>query len=111
MFRTAIINTTSGKVVNIVEMEADPATTAPEVWGEGLVGVASDAAQIGWPFTNGSFTPPEVTEPVVTAKEQIFILELSMTPRRLREAALGIDNGWMKAVNDQITALRAQIAS
>ncbi|TXH90357.1 MAG: hypothetical protein E6Q78_05300 [Rhodoferax sp.] len=51
--------------------------------------------------------PTPVAPP--TLKEQIAILEASVTPRRLREAAIGIDNGWLASVDGQITALRGQI--
>lgn len=37
---------------------------------------------------------------------QIATLEASVTNRRMREAALGTDNGWLKGVDAQITALR-----
>jgi hypothetical protein len=42
-------------------------------------------------------------------KEQIFALEMTITTRRLREATLGIDSGWLLSINNQIAALRAQI--
>ena len=41
--------------------------------------------------------------------QQISALEASVTDRRIREAVLGTDNGWLKGVNDQITALREQL--
>jgi hypothetical protein len=44
------------------------------------------------------------------ALAQIADLERTVTPRRMREAALGIDNGWLKAVDDQIALLRASLA-
>jgi hypothetical protein len=37
---------------------------------------------------------------------KIFELENTMTLRRLREAILGIDGGWLKALDQQIAALR-----
>ena len=40
---------------------------------------------------------------------QIAKLEASITPRRQREAILGIDNGWLADVNAQIVALRAKL--
>ena len=42
---------------------------------------------------------------------QVQHLEMQQTPRRLREAANGTDNGWMKNLDSQITALRAQLQS
>ena len=40
---------------------------------------------------------------------QIAKLEATFTPRRQREAILGIDNGWLADVNAQIAALRAKL--
>lgn len=49
-------------------------------------------------------------EPLPTANEliirQITGLEATVTPRRIREAVLGIDNGWLAALNTQVAALR-----
>ena len=42
-------------------------------------------------------------------KRQIVALESQQTPRRIREAALGIDNGWLAGIEAQIEALRAQL--
>jgi hypothetical protein len=41
---------------------------------------------------------------------KILELEAQQTPRRLREAALGTDDGWLQNLNEAIAALRAQIA-
>lgn len=40
---------------------------------------------------------------------QIVELEATVTPRRLREAAVGIDGGWLKDVDDQIADLRKKM--
>ncbi len=42
-------------------------------------------------------------------KEEIFMLEDQQTPRRIREAALGVDGGWLANINDQIEALRIEL--
>lgn len=42
-------------------------------------------------------------------QSEIASLEASITPRRIRESVLGLDNGWLKNINDQITSLRAQL--
>lgn len=42
-------------------------------------------------------------------KSQISSLEATITARRLREAVLGTDNGWLAAVDQQIADLRAQL--
>lgn len=44
-------------------------------------------------------------------RAQIVSLEAQQTPRRIREAALGIDNGWLADLEAQIDALRAQLGS
>lgn len=38
--------------------------------------------------------------------QQIAAMEATITPRRMREAALGTDGGWLKTVDVEITALR-----
>lgn len=45
----------------------------------------------------------------LSIKQQIFILEKSITSRRRDEAILGIDNGWLKKTRAQIDALRTQM--
>lgn len=44
-----------------------------------------------------------------TIRQQIAELESQQTDRRIREAALGIDGGWLARLNDQIEALRNQL--
>ena len=41
--------------------------------------------------------------------KQMSELEALQTPRRMREAMLGTDAGWMETLEDQITALRVQL--
>lgn len=43
-------------------------------------------------------------------KAEIVDLEATITPRRLREALLGTDGGWLARVDKQITDLRGQLA-
>lgn len=40
---------------------------------------------------------------------QIAELESTATPRRLREAAIGADGGWLKNLDDKITTLRKKL--
>ena len=58
-------------------------------------------------------TPVAIDPPPLTGddliKRQIVVLEYQQTPRRIREAALGIDNGWLAEIEAQIQALRAQL--
>lgn len=44
-----------------------------------------------------------------TALHQIQAIESLMTLRRLREAVLGIDNGWLVNINNQISILRGSL--
>lgn len=52
-------------------------------------------------------------EPPVSEREallaQIVDMEAQQTPRRVREAALGIDGGWLADLEAQIATLRAQL--
>lgn len=62
---------------------------------------------------NDQGLPVLVDAPAPSAADQIrtsiLVLEESVTHRRMREAILGIDNGWLLDVNSQIAALRAQL--
>lgn len=55
----------------------------------------------------------EATAPKLSKKElnlqAIAKLELSVTNRRLREATLGTDNGWLKEVESKIKLLRDKL--
>lgn len=50
--------------------------------------------------------PPITPDPV---RVQIMALEIAVTPRRVREAVLGEDSGWLAAQDAKIAALRAQL--
>lgn len=43
---------------------------------------------------------------VLTEQEQIIELERQITPRRVREAILGTDNGWLVEIERKISVLR-----
>ena len=58
-----------------------------------------NAQQIAWEALNSQ---SEI-------KRQIMALEATQTLRRMREAANGTDNGWMRNLESQIAALRAQL--
>lgn len=62
-------------------------------------------AKIGDVYEGGVFIS-KITQEVLSTTEQIQALESSVTPRRIREAILGIDNGWMIDLNAQIEELR-----
>lgn len=65
------------------------------------------AVNNGWEDITGSW--PHPPEPSCAVKLQIADLEAQQTPRRMREAALGIDNGWLAALDAEIAQLRAQL--
>lgn len=52
--------------------------------------------------------PPPTTEQLVVS--EIIALESEITPRRQREAILGIDNGWLANQDAAIANLRKNIA-
>lgn len=58
-----------------------------------------------------SATEPPGVEP--TPNElilgEIASIESTVTARRIREAVLGIDNGWLKALNEQVVTLRGTL--
>jgi hypothetical protein len=45
----------------------------------------------------------------IQAKQNISDLEAQITPRRLREAVLGIDNGWLANKDAEIAAVRGEL--
>lgn len=51
----------------------------------------------------------ENEQPRILIKSEIAILEATITPRRVREAILGMDNGWLTDMDSMIQALRAQL--
>jgi hypothetical protein len=55
----------------------------------------------------------EVPEPIPLTVQQIKVqqiqsIESTITPRRIREATLGIDGGWLLDINNQIETIRNQ---
>lgn len=42
-------------------------------------------------------------------RQQIVELEVQQTDRRIREAVLGIDGGWLARLDEQIVDLRTQL--
>lgn len=53
--------------------------------------------------------PADPIHPNVAILEQITTLEATITPRRMREAMLGTDKGWMKSLDAQIATLRSSL--
>lgn len=88
----------NGVVANIIEADG----CLP-----GITMVPDDGtAHIGGTYVDGVFTPPVMVRDI---KSEIAALESTITPRRLREAVLGTDAGWMATLDAQIAALRAQL--
>lgn len=59
-------------------------------------------------FAEAGGVATKITHDDMVAKRIIF-LENQMTPRRLREAITGTDNGWLQNLNTQIATLRASL--
>ena len=51
----------------------------------------------------------EINTPSDSILSQIRTIEATITPRRIREAILGTDAGWLSAHEAEISTLRAQI--
>lgn len=52
---------------------------------------------------------PAMPTPQELVLAEIQTLEASITQRRLREALLGVDNGWLAGIDAQIVVLRASL--
>lgn len=83
-----------------IDQEEYAALMAGQVEGK-VIASADD----GKPFLQD---PPALTGNALI-KGQIDALESTVTQRRLREAVLGTDGGWLAGVNAQIAALRASL--
>jgi len=60
-------------------------------------------------FKDGVLVQYNPPAPVLTVAEQIATLEATVTPRRIREAILGTDGGWLAEIEAEIESLRAQL--
>lgn len=69
---------------------------------------APDDVVCGYLHDGDEFAAPEPNNISVTLRA-IRILEASVTPRRIREAILEIDNGWLENVESQIAELRENL--
>jgi len=105
MMKRALIQGT--RICEFVATEADQFEVHPDLqWIE----VADDTTEQDT-FIDGSVV--KYVEPAPTTEEillgQITVLENEITPRRLREAVLGTDNGWLASKEAEIAAVRAQL--
>lgn len=53
--------------------------------------------------------PVYIPSPEEVILSEIRLLESLVTPRRVREAVLGIDQGWLADLENEISVLRAQL--
>lgn len=60
---------------------------------------------VGDDLANAIINPPRSERDIALA--EITALEATITPRRLREAVLGQDDGWLEGINSKISMLRA----
>ena|ERR1035437_8021261 len=103
--RYAIVDE-NGLIVNCVEWDGVSDWSPPE----GCEAIQSDEGSIGDSILEGVLIQPDPPKPApMTLQDQISALEAQQTPRRIREATLGIDNGWLINLNTQISTLRAQL--
>ncbi|WP_435640342.1 hypothetical protein [Micavibrio aeruginosavorus] len=78
---------------------------------EGYTPLEPPSADHEWDGSDWIITPAkqvEIDRRNIVA--EITALEALQTPRRIREAALGQDGGWLADLEDQIAALRVQLA-
>ena len=73
-----------------------------------------DGQSTGKQIVAGTDGFPVLTDPPAPTPNQIILsqiaeLEATVTARRIREAVIGSDNGWLKALNDQCAALRKKL--
>lgn len=61
-------------------------------------------------WKDGAWVTNTVAAKDASLLTQISDLEHQVTPRRIREAILGIDNGWLAQIEDQIEDLRVQLS-
>ena len=62
-----------------------------------------------WLGAGNAPDPADVPEPNMVILDKISELEAQVTDRRIREAVLGLDGGWLKAQDAKIAALRSQL--
>lgn len=61
-------------------------------------------------WQNGAWVTDTVAEQNANLVSQISELEKQVTQRRIREAILGLDNGWLSGIEQQIEVLRGQLS-
>ena len=95
----------------------------PDLHGEAIpadaVGISQqdhssllDGQSAGQSIAVGSDGRPVLRDPPaieLTEQQQISRLEGAITPRRVREAILGVDGGWLRDQDARIAALRGAV--
>jgi hypothetical protein len=62
-----------------------------------------------WLAAGNTPDPVDRPDPSMAIIEQIAALESQVTDRRIREAVLGVDGGWLKEQDAKISALREHL--
>lgn len=72
---------------------------------EGVPALVSNEVRIAWVASDKSQGDKNA---ITAAKKQAQVdaLEVQQTPTRIREAILGLDNGWLADLNNQIKAIK-----
>ena len=94
----------NNEVINTIAIES--LELAEQLFPDNICIEATEGGP-GWKYENGAVVAPP--EPPRDIKSEITALEATITDRRRDEAILGIDNGWLANVRDQIAALRSQL--
>ena len=74
-----------------------------------LMQVQASGKVIDWSGDVPVAVEPQGPSPMELISAQIRLLESQQTDRRIREAVLGIDGGWLANLNAQIEELRAAL--
>lgn len=91
------------RICEFVATEADQFEVHPDLqWVE----VADDTTEQDT-YENGAVV--KYVAPTPTPLDQILLLEAEITPRRLREAVLGTDNGWLADKEAEIAIERVKL--
>lgn len=100
------MNTTSAEELAPVDPEFIGTGYAVRNDGQGWRSVASEADLLDGETFQIDQPTPSTTNPTLL---EIYKLEALITPRRVRDAILGKDNGWLADIESEITALRVQL--
>lgn len=74
-----------------------------------MLGGVPTVKRVGRKLADTEIAARRAAERANVCKNAIRDIESRITQRRLREAILGLDNGWLMSKNAEIAALRAQL--